>query len=146
MQDKATIEGDVRKFLEHHRVGRLGTSDADGRPYVVPICYAAAEERVYSVIDDKPKRVARNQLKRIRNILSNPHVCLTVDKYSDNWNELGFVMVHGVASIIYSGGEHETAASLLRQRYVQYQEMDMTDRPILSITPTRISRWGKLQD
>ncbi|MCH9037574.1 MAG: pyridoxamine 5'-phosphate oxidase family protein, partial [Chloroflexi bacterium] len=96
----SAIEADVRRFLESHRVGRLGTADVKGRPHVVPICYAVGQSRIYSVIDDKPKRVARSRLKRIRNILSNPHVCLTVDTYSDDWRELGFVMVHGRASII----------------------------------------------
>ena len=134
----------VLKFLEGHKVGRLGTADASGKPHVVPICYAATESRVYSVIDEKPKSVAQDKLKRIRNIRANPQVCLTVDEYSDDWSQLGFVMVHGVASIIYSGSEHESAAELLRNRYRQYVGMDMTNRPILTITPERIVTWGRV--
>lgn len=140
----STIEADVRRFLESHRVGRLGTADVEGRPHVVPICYAVGQSRIYSVIDDKPKRVARSRLKRITNILSNPHVCLTVDTYSDDWRELGFVMVHGRASIIYSGPEHEEALELLRQRYDQYRDMDIEGRPVVCIEPERIVKWGRV--
>ncbi len=144
MQDAVTIEIDVREFLEAHRVGRLGTADASGRPHVVPVCYAVTDRRIYSVIDDKPKTTAPSRLKRIRNILTNPHVCLTVDEYSDDWSELGFVMVQGVATVTYEGQEHEAAAALLRKRYAQYREMDMTGRPILSIEPKKIVKWGKV--
>ena len=134
----------VLRFLGDHKVGRLGTADASGVPHVVPICYAATESRVYSVIDEKPKSVAQDKLKRIRNIRANPRVCLTVDEYSDDWSQLGFVMVHGIASIIYSGPEHQSAAELLRDRYRQYEGMDMTDRPILAITPERVVTWGRI--
>ncbi|MFQ5933566.1 MAG: TIGR03668 family PPOX class F420-dependent oxidoreductase, partial [Dehalococcoidia bacterium] len=99
-----------------------------------------------SVIDDKPKTAERGRLKRIRNILSNPNVCLTVDEYSDDWSKLGFVMVQGVASVIYSGSEHDAAAALLRQRYVQYQDMDMTGRPMLCIQPEHIVTWGRVKE
>ncbi|MFQ5873627.1 MAG: TIGR03668 family PPOX class F420-dependent oxidoreductase [Dehalococcoidia bacterium] len=144
MEDAVTIETAAREFLESHRVGRLGTADASGRPHVVPICYALGDRCIYSVIDDKPKTTAPTRLKRIRNILSNPHVCLTVDEYSDDWSKLGFVMVQGVASLIYSGQEHEAATALLRKRYAQYRDMDMTGRPILSIEPQKIVKWGKV--
>ncbi len=138
------MKGSVLKFLEDHKVGRLGTADASAKPHVVPICYAATESRIYSVIDEKPKSVAQEKLKRIRNIRGNPQVCLTVDEYSDDWSRLGFVMVHGAASIIYAGSEHQSAAELLRGRYRQYSAMDMTNRPILAITPERIVTWGKV--
>ncbi|MEE9199699.1 MAG: TIGR03668 family PPOX class F420-dependent oxidoreductase [Dehalococcoidia bacterium] len=144
MQDKVKIEARIRGFLEAHRVGRLGTADPQGRPHVVPVCYAVGRRRVYSVIDDKPKRVAPGRLKRLRNIVANPHVCLTIDEYSDDWSELGFVMVQGVASVVYSGKEHEEAISLLRRRYAQYRNMDMRARPILSIEPRKIVTWGKV--
>ena len=140
----ASMEGPVRKFMEAHQIGRLGTVDSDGHPYVVPICFAVTLRRIYSVIDEKPKRVAGRQLKRIRNILDNPYVCLTVDEYSDDWSRLGFVMVHGIAEVIYSGQEHEIAASMLRKRYVQYKDMDMKERPVLVIQPERIVMWGRV--
>ncbi len=140
----ASIDGSVRHFLEAHRVGRLGSVDSQGRPHVVPICFAVTAQRIYSVIDEKPKRVDAGQLKRIKNILGNPHVCLTVDEYSDDWNKLGFVMVHGTAKVIYSGQEHQLAASLLRQRYIQYRDIGMRERPVLTIQPERIVTWGRV--
>ena len=131
-------------FLESHFVGRLATVDEDGRPYLVPVCYATGPDRIFSVIDDKPKDLSQRELKRIRNIRSNPWVCLTVDTYSEDWSQLGYVMVRGVASIVASGQEHEAATPLLRARYRQYREMDFQGRAIIAIEPRRVVVWGRV--
>ena len=132
----------VAGFLESHSVGRLATVDKEGQPYVVPVCYAVGEDRIFSVIDEKPKDVSRRELKRIRNIRTNPWVCLTVDTYSEDWSKLGYVMVRGTASIVTSGEEHEAAMPLLRARYRQYEELDFEGRPVIVIEPRRVVVWG----
>lgn len=134
----------VTAFLESHFVGRLATVDEESRPYVVPVCYATGTNRIFSVIDDKPKDVLRRELKRIRNIRSNPCVALTVDTYSDDWSRLAYVMVRGVASIVTSGEEHEAAISLLQARYRQYREMEFEGRAIIVIEPRRVVAWGRV--
>ena len=145
MVDESTsFEPRVAAFLESHYVGRLATVDAVGQPYVVPVCYASGGGRLFIVIDEKPKDVSRKELKRIRNIRSNPKVCLTVDTYSDDWSQLGFVMVRGVADIVTSGEEHERAIPLLRARYKQYQELDFGGRAVISIIPQRVVVWGRV--
>ena len=131
-------------FLESHFVGRLATVDEGGRPYVVPVCYAANSMRIFSVIDEKPKDVSRREMKRIRNIRTNPWVCLTVDTYSEDWSELGYVMVRGTASIVTSGGEHEAAIPLLRARYRQYRKLDFEGRAVIVIEPRRVVVWGRV--
>ena len=145
MVDESTsFEPKVAAFLESHYVGRLATVDDAGQPYVVPVCYASEGGRLFIVIDEKPKDVSHRELKRIRNIRSNPRVCLTVDTYSDDWSQLGFVMVRGVADIVTSGEEHERAIPLLRARYKQYQELDFGGRAVISITPQRVVVWGRV--
>ena len=138
------IDGSVYKFLGSHPVGHLGTVDPEGQPHVVPICFAATEHRIYSIIDDKPKRVTGQCLKRLKNISSNPRVCLTVDRYSDDWSRLGFVMIHGMVKIIDSGQDHMFATSLLRTRYSQYEKMDMSGRLVLVIQPENVITWGSI--
>ncbi len=56
----------MRRLLESAQVGHLGTTGSDGRPHVVPVCFALVGDAVYSAVDHKPKHSAR--LRRIANI------------------------------------------------------------------------------
>src|SRR4051794_39681709 len=94
------IDDSTRAFITEHRVARLATADADGRPAVVPICYAFDGASIYSPIDEKPKAVAASRLKRVRNVEANPHVSLIIDDYSEDWSELQWVLIIGLAEII----------------------------------------------
>src|SRR3990172_7594427 len=101
-------ETDLR-FVQRQRVAHLATADANGRPHVVPVCFAYLEGRFCIAIDEKPKRTRR--LKRLRNIAENPSVALVFDRYDDDWSRLGWVMVQGTASVIASGPEHDRAVA-----------------------------------
>lgn len=134
-------------FLSRRRLGRLATADAEGRPYAVPVCYVYHDGCVYSALDEKPKSVDPRRLKRIRNILENPHVALVVDRYSEDWSRLAYVIVRGAASLVESGSaEHAAAVRALRERYSQYREMAIDRQPLVRIAPTHISSWGELSD
>src|SRR5262245_43398201 len=121
------IEDRIVQFINSHRVARLATADAKGRPAVVPICYAFDGKAFYSAIDQKPKRVDVMKLQRVRNIRVNSQVALVIDDYSENWSELIYVVVHGVAEIIDSGesvsAERDAAVAALRLKYEQYRLM-----------------------
>jgi PPOX class probable F420-dependent enzyme len=139
------IDDSTREFIRDHRVARLATADGKGRPAVIPLCYAFDGESFYSSIDEKPKSVGQRGLKRVRNIEANPRVALVIDDYSEDWSNLVYVLVSGVASIILpggEGGEHSQAVALLRGKYPQYALMAIDERMIIKITPTRIKRWG----
>jgi PPOX class probable F420-dependent enzyme len=128
--------------LRAARVARLATADRRGRPHVVPICFAAAGRRLYSPIDEKPKRAAPRRLKRVRNILANPHVALVVDAYREDWRRLWYVLVFGTAEVIPPGAaEHTKALRVLRQKYRQYRAMRLEERPVLGITSNRVVMW-----
>ena len=81
------------------RVARLGTASGDGQPNVVPVCFELIDGRVYIGLDAKPKSVAHLRLRRVRNILENPRVSFLVDRYSDDWGRLGYVMISGRATL-----------------------------------------------
>ncbi len=138
------INDTIRTFLTRHRVAHLATADDAGRPHVVPICYAIDEETLYSVLDDKPKRSPPRQLRRVRNILTNPRVAVVVDSYTEDWTALGYVLVEGTARLIESGTEHSTAVRLLREKYPQYRSMPLEGRPVIAITISRVVSWGRL--
>ena len=130
------------EFVRTHRIARLATADAGGAPFVVPVCYAFEGERIYTAIDLKPKRVGGRALKRVRNILENPQVALVIDDYSEDWSELAYVMVRGVADLIESGEERQRAEHLLRQKYQQYETMLQPGCPVIRITPERVISWS----
>lgn len=136
------VSQDVATFIDFRRIARLATADAGGAPYVVPVCYAFDGRRIYSAIDMKPKRGGGRVLKRVRNILENPHVALVIDDYSEDWSELAYVMVRGVADIIESGEERQRAEDLLRQKYRQYETMLQPGCPVIRITPERVISWN----
>ena len=129
-------------FVEEQRVAHLATADADGRPHVVPVCFAYAEARFYIAIDEKPKRSLR--LKRLRNIAENPQVAIVFDRYDEDWSRLGWVLVQGTAAVIDGGTEHERALAILRERYAQYRSMALEGRPVIRVTAERVSSWGRL--
>lgn len=129
-------------LLRDGRVAHLATVGPDGRPHVVAICYVFDGENFYSVIDPKPKRVPPARLKRLRNIRANPHVCLIVDHYDEDWTNLKYVQVHGRAEILTWGDEQQQAVGLLREKYPQYREMAIDSAPVIKIVPERFVIWA----
>ena len=132
-----------RRFLDDSRVGHLATADRTGVPHVIPVCYAVTERTVYITIDEKPKR-RDVPLKRVRNILENPRFSFVVDRWDEDWNRLGWVMLRGAAEILDSGPEHDRAQALLRERYPQYRAMALEDLPVLALRITTAASWGNL--
>ena len=139
------INESQRQFLNDQRVARLATADAAGQPHVVPICFALEESNVYITIDEKPKTTSARQLKRLRNILENPTVALVVDRYDENWDQLGWVMVRGPADVLDSGPEHDAAQSALKDRYPQLRQMEIDDLPVIAIRTAHVTSWGNLE-
>jgi PPOX class probable F420-dependent enzyme len=136
------IDQDIAQFIRDHRVARLATADGDGRPAVIPICYVFDGEHFYSPIDEKPKQVMPRQLKRVRNIETNPHVALLIDDYAEDWSKLAYVLVSGLAAIVQPGtDEHVRAVRMLRDKYPQYHTMAIDERMLIRITPVRIKYW-----
>jgi PPOX class probable F420-dependent enzyme len=132
----------IAEFVESHRVARLATADVGGAPYAVPICYAFDGEHIYTAIDLKPKQVAGRELKRIRNILENPKVAIVIDDYSEDWNNLAYVMIRGSAEVIEDGEERDCAEALLREKYAQYAKMLEKGCAVIRINPERTASWG----
>ena len=132
-----------RRFLNASRHAHLATADGAGVPHLVPVCFCVLDESVYITIDEKPKRSAQ-PLKRIRNILANPAVALTVDRWHEDWSRLAWVMVRGMSEILENGAEHDTAQAALRERYLQYRTMDLAPLPVIAIRISSVLSWGRL--
>ena len=133
-----------RRFLAHQSVAHLATADRGAVPHVVPVCFAISEATLYITIDEKPKRRSGTPLKRLRNIAENPAVAVVVDRYEEDWAQLGWVMLHGHAEILTGGPEHWEAQALLRRRYPQLAAMQIARYPVIAVRIERTASWGNL--
>ena len=126
---------------DRYRVGHLATADANGKPLVVPLCFACARNAIYSVVDEKPKRLPAGRLRRLRNIQANPQVALLVDHYEEDWGRLSYILVRGTAKLLAKGVEHSAALRSLRKKYPQYRKMALAGRPVIKISPRKVIHW-----
>jgi len=138
------LTGKAKAFIRSARVAHLATADREGRPHVIPICFAFDGEELYSPIDEKPKKRLPLLLKRIKNIRENPHVSVVVDRYDDDWRRLAYVLITGRAKVLVKGQRHHRAVLLLRRKYPQYRHMAIYGRPMIQIRPARVKSWGNL--
>lgn len=129
-------------FLRRMRVARLATADAAGQPHVIPVVFAVDGQKLYTPIDDKPKRVAPRELKRVRNLLANPQVAVVVDEYGEDWTRLAWVLVTGRGEIVDDSEAHAAGIRLLQEKYPQYEVMPLEQRPLIVVTPLRVTSWG----
>lgn len=143
MTHRSTLSDPEVAFIQSQRVARLATSDAEGHPHVVPVCFAFDGSRFYIALDEKPKRVEQRNLRRVRNIEARHEAMLLFDHYDDDWSRLAFVQVYGHADLLMPGAPgHTGALLLLRERYVQYRSMKLEAYPVIVVTPEHVVGWG----
>jgi PPOX class probable F420-dependent enzyme len=111
--------------------------DEDGGPRVLPVTFAVAEGRIWSAIDRKPKRAG--EPARLRFLRRDARAALTVDRYSDDWEELAWVQVLGWVEIL-EVGDGPAGMDALRGKYGQYRE-EAPPGPLLALRPERYLWW-----
>jgi PPOX class probable F420-dependent enzyme len=131
-------EAEARSRFAAARVARLATPAAQGRPHLIPIVFAVDGDRVYSVVDAKPKRT--RALRRLANVSQNPAVALLVDHYDDSdWDALWWVRAEGQARVLDpQDPEAANAIALLKQRYPQQRATGQ----VLAVDVERWSGWA----
>ncbi|MGV9673070.1 TIGR03668 family PPOX class F420-dependent oxidoreductase [Gordonia sp. NPDC003504] len=130
----------MRERFAHARIGRLATVTSTGAAHVVPFVFALSDETIYSCIDHKPKRT--NRLRRLTNIEANPAVSILVDHYSDTWDELWWVRVDGIASVIDAQdpqGVH--GIDVLAEKYRHYRDRRPTG-PVVAVRDLSWHAWS----
>ncbi|GAA3738665.1 TIGR03668 family PPOX class F420-dependent oxidoreductase [Salinactinospora qingdaonensis] len=129
----------TRDAFAGSRVARLATVTETGQPHLVPVTFAVIGDTIAVAIDTKPKRT--KNLKRLANIEANPNVCLLVDHYSDDWQQLWWARADGTARIVHAGTERDHALARLRERYPQYHA-DPPEGPVILAAIDRWSGWS----
>jgi PPOX class probable F420-dependent enzyme len=144
MAARSTLTAGEQVFVQRQRVARLATADEDGHPTLIPICYAFDGYVFYTPLDEKPKSVPGTQLKRVHNIEARYEAALLIDQYADDWSQLGYILIHAHAELLYPPAErHTQALQLLRDRYVQYNTMNLEQNAVIVLTPERVTAWGR---
>jgi PPOX class probable F420-dependent enzyme len=141
------------EFLAGTRTAVLATIDADGAPRLLPICFVAivtaAGLHLYTPIDEKPKKVDDPlALGRVRDVLARPSVRVLVDRWSEDWSQLGWLRLDGRAELVGPDSDtrqdHSVAVAALRAKYPQYATHDLESRPVIRIAIDRTVSWGNL--
>lgn len=109
-------------YLRSHRLSRLATVDAGGRPQVSPVGYFLRDDGGIDI-----GGWTMGATKKWRNIAVNPHVSLVVDDVAstDPWKVRG-VEIRGVAEQVV--GPHEYGNGISDE--------------LIRIRPYRIIGWG----
>ncbi|MGA9611154.1 MAG: TIGR03668 family PPOX class F420-dependent oxidoreductase [Mycobacterium sp.] len=132
------VDFDPKARFAQAPVARLATVAPDGRPHVVPVVFAVDHEVIYTAVDAKPKTTQR--LRRLANIDGNPRVSLLVDHYAEDWTQLWWVRVDGIAAIHRDGDAMRAGRDLLRVKYDQYQSVPLNG-PVIAVAIRRWSSW-----
>ncbi len=104
---------------------------------MLPVTFAVAEGRIWSAIDRKPKSAA--EPARVGFLRRDPRGALTVDRYSDDWEELAWVQALGAVKIMdLEAGAAGLAA--LTGKYEQYRG-EAPPGPLLALRPERYLWW-----
>ena len=126
-------------LLATARVGHLATASSDGRPHVIPVCFAWVPPFLYSAIDAKPKRTTL--LRRVRNIIASGRAAFVVDRWSEDWRQLAYVLIEGPAEVLEDGRERDEALILLTAKYPQYDDLPLIDNLVIKVTAERTVTW-----
>jgi PPOX class probable F420-dependent enzyme len=137
-----------RAFVAAARTATLATIAPDGSPRLVPICFVLHGDVVLSPLDEKPKRASDPRgLARVRDVRARPAVSLLVHRWDEDWTRLGWVRLHGTATLVEPGDDGHAAAIVpLRAKYPQYGSQAIDRRPMLRIQVDRATSWGELVD
>jgi PPOX class probable F420-dependent enzyme len=153
MDDDPVLTQSQRDALARSRRAVLATIAPDGRPRLVPICFALDPDRpvLYSPLDEKPKRAASvRDLARVRDIRGDPRVTVLVDTWDEDWSRLAWLRCEGTASLLEPIGEraaeHLAAVAALRSKYPQYAIHDLEARPIIRVALERATGWAAIPD
>ncbi len=114
------------------RRGVLATVDKHGRPHEVPVCYVVRNGEIVTPIDAKPK--SGKSLGRRRNLEQGSPAAFLVDRWSEDWSRLGWVMIRGKARF-----EEPDRVDDLIERYPQYEDLEMDE--LIVVTPKDIAWW-----
>jgi PPOX class probable F420-dependent enzyme len=125
-------------MLADERIARLGIMDDADRPRVLPVTFALHGGRLYTAVDQKPKRPGREPA-RVRFLRRRPDAALTVDRYEDDWEQLAWVQVLCAVDVIEPADDRAGLGALC-EKYEPYRQAPPPG-PLLRLVPGRALCW-----
>lgn len=145
------FQADQLALIEACRTATLATWQGETAPRLVPVCFvvgmtdAGADVRIYTPLDEKPKRSGDvRDLARVRDILAQPRVVLLFEHWSEDWSQLAWVRVGGRARLIERADDSVTHAEVvraLRAKYPQYRRQRLELSSLIEVRPSSVSAW-----
>ena len=130
----------MRHRAAEARVARLGTLTAQGRPHVVPCCFALDGDVLYTGVDDVKAKTTR-ALRRLDNIHLHPAVTVLVDHYDDDWSTLWWIQMDGHARVVDAASQEQRhGLVLLAEKYEPYRAQPLPG-PLISVDITHWVAW-----
>ena len=127
---KTSVDKKILELITTARVGHLATAASNLQPYLTPVVFIALQNSILIPLDDKPKIIDVNRLRRERNIEENPKVSFLVDHYDEDWTYLWFVMIIGNAKLIQLNRKTERKTkemtkirNMFLKKYSQYTKI-----------------------
>ena len=130
---------EARRRFGTAAVARLATVGPAGRPHLVPITFAVDGDHIYTAVDAKPKTTAN--LRRLRNIATDPRVTVLADHYEDDWDRLWWARADGLAAILGAPADQAGPLELLAARYPRYRA-GLPAGPVIAIRAERWTGWA----
>jgi nitroimidazol reductase NimA-like FMN-containing flavoprotein (pyridoxamine 5'-phosphate oxidase superfamily) len=133
---RVTFTKRAANLLRYERVSRVATAGAGGMPHVVAVCHVLVGDRLY---------FGSGENRKIENLRENPKVALTVDVYTDAWDQLRGATVQGRARLIERGPQFRRIRDKLYAKYAQYRAdaaLSPSDSVIVELIPTSVFSWG----
>jgi PPOX class probable F420-dependent enzyme len=146
----AQLDSRELAFLGAARRAILATTDPDGRPRPIPICFIVdaadpAHVRVLTPLDDKPKAVDdKRDLARVRDIRARPAVSLLIERWDEDWSRLAWLRLDGRAELVEPADVPPDVVQRLRDKYPQYVSHALESSPMIAIHIERARSWGAL--
>lgn len=134
----------IENYLILRDRGFLCTVSKKSVPTIVPICFVYHNGKIYTAIDEKPKKT--KYLARIRNIRYNNKVAFIVDNYTNDWTKLSYCLIHAKARIVVNRKERKTAVELLVNKYPQYRFLKMKSPVIIALDIESAKFWTFSKD
>lgn len=109
----------IKDLLDDTGRGFLATL-TENVPHIVPVVFVRQDDQISCPIDGKPK--SKQNLRRVKNLETNPNAALMLDHYSEDWEKLWWLRLDCRASVVEMSPE---IAALLRQKYSGYEDYDV---------------------
>ena len=114
-------EEGIFSLLRRADVGQFATVDADGKPYVIPVCFIFEDERIYFHCALKGKK--------LDNIRANSAACFSVfevlgmgvspDKPCNSYTYYRSVVASGIARLVDGREQRMRVLRLLSEKYAK---------------------------